>query len=82
MPHVQRIHVIIVLHYARSVAHTLNIYNIQLIIGQPFVVETDQYHFLELKLKPIPIFLNFFTDIWPVADILLATDSDIPKFAY
>jgi len=33
-------------------------------------------------LKPIPIFSNFFTDIWPAADIRLATDTDIPKFAY
>jgi len=26
--------------------------------------------------------LNFFTDIWPVVNILLTTDTDIPKFAY
>jgi len=25
---------------------------------------------------------NFFTDIWPVADISMTTDTDIPKFAY
>jgi len=33
-------------------------------------------------LKQIPIFSIFFTDIWPVADILFITDTDIPKFAY
>jgi len=32
-------------------------------------------------LKPIPIFSNFFTDIWPAADIRMATDTDILKFA-
>jgi len=38
---------------------------------------TDRYHFL------IPIFSKkFFTDIWPVVDILLTTDTDIPKFPY
>jgi len=29
-----------------------------------------------------PIFSEFFTDNWPVADILLTTDTDIPKFVY
>jgi len=28
-------------------------------------------------LKPIPIFSTFFTDIWIVSDIQLATDNDI-----
>jgi len=27
-------------------------------------------------------FITFFIDIWPVVDILLATDTDIPKFVY
>jgi len=35
-----------------------------------FVIKTDRYHFL----KPIQIFLIFFTDICPAADI--------QKFAY
>jgi len=29
-----------------------------------------------------PDIFNFFTDVWPVADLLLTTDTDIPKFAY
>jgi len=29
-----------------------------------------------------PIFLIFFTGNWPVADMRLATDTDIPNFAY
>jgi len=33
-------------------------------------------------LKLIPVFSIFLTDIWPVANILLTTDTDILKFAY
>jgi len=40
--------------------------------------ETDRYHFFE---SDTDIF-NFFTDIWSVVDIVLVTDTDIPKFAY
>jgi len=29
-----------------------------------------------------PTDIIFFTDIWPAADIRLATETDIPKFAY
>jgi len=36
-----------------------------------FKVEIDRYHFFETV-----------TDICPVANIRLATDTDIPKFAY
>jgi len=32
--------------------------------------------------KPLPIFSKNVTDIWPVANIRLTTDADIPKFAY
>jgi len=39
-----------------------------------YLLETDRYFFS-------PIFSIFFTDIWPV-NILLTTDTDIPKFAY
>jgi len=41
-------------------------------------LETDRYHFLEIDTD----IFNFFTDIWPTADIRLVTDTDIPKFAY
>jgi len=41
-----------------------------------YIQETDRYHFLK------PIFSIFSLDIWPVADIRLAIDTDIPKFAY
>jgi len=41
-------------------------------------LETDRYHFVKTD---VDIFKFFFIDIWPVADIRLATDTDIPKFA-
>jgi len=41
--------------------------------------EIDRYHFFETDTD---IFKNFFTDIWPSADIRLATDTDVSKFAY
>jgi len=38
---------------------------------------------ISLFLKPTQIFsILFLTDIWPSADIRLATDTDIPKFVY
>jgi len=40
-------------------------------------LETDRY-FFEID---IDIFKKIFTDIWPVANIQLATDTDISKFA-
>jgi len=40
-----------------------------------YKLETDRY-FFETDI------FNFFTEIWPAADIRLATDTDIPKFAY
>jgi len=40
---------------------------------------TDRYHLFETDTD---IFKKFFTDIWPAVDIRLATDTDIPKFAY
>jgi len=33
-------------------------------------------------LNRYPYFQIFFTDLWPVANILLTTETDIPKFAY
>jgi len=49
------------------------------VLRKVFERETDRYHFFETD---IDIFKNIFTDIWPAADIRLATDTDIPKFAY
>jgi len=43
-----------------------------------YVLDTDLYHFVETYTDII----KFFTDIWPAADIRLATDTDNPKFAY
>jgi len=42
------------------------------------LLQTDRYHFVETDTD---IFI-FFIDIWPAADIRLATDTDILKFAY
>jgi len=44
-----------------------------------YIVEPYRYHFVEINTD---IFKKIFTDIWPVANIRLATDTDIPKFAY
>jgi len=42
-----------------------------------FKLETDRYHFFDTDILKI-----FSTDIWPVPDFRLATDTDISKFAY
>jgi len=42
-------------------------------------LETDRYHFVETETD---IFKTFFTDIWPVTDIRLTTDTDVSKFAH
>jgi len=41
-------------------------------------VKTSRQYFFKL----IQILKKIFTDIWPVADILLTTETEIPKFAY
>jgi len=46
-----------------------------------FRLEVDRYPFFETDTV-ISIFSVFFTDIWPVTDIRLATDTNIPKFVY
>jgi len=40
------------------------------------IIEIDRYHFFETDTD---IFKKFFTDICAVADIWLATDTDIKK---
>jgi len=42
-------------------------------------LETDRYNFFEIDTN---IFKIFFTDICPAANIRLATDTNVPKFAY
>jgi len=44
-----------------------------------FQLEADRCHFFETDTD---IFKKIFTDIWPAADIRLATHTDIPKLAY
>jgi len=44
-----------------------------------FMLEADRYHTYETNTD---IFKKIFTDIWSVADIRLATNIDIPNFAY
>jgi len=42
--------------------------------GKMFKLETGRYHFFKTDTD----IFRFFTDIWPAADILLITDTDIP----
>jgi len=50
------------------------------ILQKSQMIETDRYiYFFETDTD---VFKKFFTNICPAADIRLATDTDIPKFAY
>jgi len=45
-----------------------------------YKLEADRYHFVETNIDNI--FKKIFIDIWPVADIRLATNTNISKFAF